>query len=87
MESALKIALWNANGLAQHSQELKLFIQNHDLDILLISETHFTNKSFFSLPRHTIYNTNHPDEAAHGGTAIIIKNNIQHYEMEKYEKN
>jgi len=82
----LKIASWNANGLNQHTQEVKTFIQNQDLDLLLISETHYTKKSYFKMPQYTIYETNHPDGTAHGGTAIIIKNSIKHYELPKFEQ-
>jgi len=45
MVQLLKIAAWNANGLCQHAQEIKLFIQTFNLDFLLVSETHFTNRS------------------------------------------
>jgi hypothetical protein len=38
------------------------------------------------IPRYTIYNTRHPDGTAHGGTAIIIKSKIKHYELEKYQQ-
>jgi len=32
----LKIALWNANGLAQHTEEVKNYIQNQQVDIMLV---------------------------------------------------
>lgn len=85
MAYALRIALWNANGLAQHSQELKTFIHLHNIDIMLISETHFTNMNSFRLPGYITYNTNVPDGRAHGGSAVIIKSNISHYELPKHE--
>jgi len=40
MDRKLKLATWNANGLAKHSLEVKAFILSHDIDILLVSETH-----------------------------------------------
>ena len=75
----LKIVLWNANGLAQHTEEVKNYIQNQQVDIMLISETHFTTRSYFKIPNYTIYDTQPPDGTAHGGTAILIKNGIKHY--------
>ena len=39
------------------------------------------------IPSYTICNTNHPDGKAHGGTAIIIKNEIDHYINTEYCKN
>jgi hypothetical protein len=43
-------------------------------DILLNSETHFTDKNYFHIPRYKICNTTHPDGTAYGGTAILKKN-------------
>jgi hypothetical protein len=45
---------------------------------MLISETHFTEKSYFKLPFYSVYHTNHPAGTARGGSAIIIKISIQH---------
>lgn len=84
MINNIKIALWNANGLAQRSQELKLFITENKIDVVLLSETHFTDRSFFKIPHYTIYDTKHPDGTAHGGTAIIIRNSIKHHELPEY---
>jgi hypothetical protein len=36
----LKIAIWNANGLLQRLQELKVFINTNKVNVLLISEIH-----------------------------------------------
>lgn len=73
----LKIIIWNSNGLIQHALELKKFIYDNMIDIALISETHMTSKSFFKMKNYTIYNTNHPDDKAHGGSAIIINDKIK----------
>jgi hypothetical protein len=69
----LKRVLWNANGLAQHTAEVKTYIQTENVDVMLISETHFTTRSYIKIPNYTIYAAQHPDGTAHGGTAIIIK--------------
>lgn len=86
MAKLLKIAIWNANGLIQHTEEIKTFLKNYKLDILLISETHFTNKSYLKIHNYTVYDTKHPDGKAHGGSAIIIKSSIRHYELQKFSK-
>jgi hypothetical protein len=54
-------------------KELKIFIQHNFIDIMLISETHFSDRSYFNIPKYLTYSTNHPDNTAHGGTAILIK--------------
>jgi hypothetical protein len=71
--------LWNANGFAQHADEVKTYIQNQKVDIMLISESHFTMKSYIKIPNYMIYDTQHPDGTAHGGIVIIIKNGIKHH--------
>jgi len=50
----LKIETWNANGLVKHSQEIKIFIFSQNIDTLLVSETHFTNKSYCHIRGYTI---------------------------------
>lgn len=87
MDSTVNIALWNANGLVQHYQELKLFITQHKLDILLITESHFTEKSYFNIPNYSLYVANHPGNRARGGAAVLVKNSLSHYELPKVELN
>lgn len=87
MDNFLRIAQWNANGLPNHKEEVKLFLNQNYVDILLISETHFTSRSYFNIPKYKLYYTNHPDGTAHGGSAILIKEAIEHYELLKYEEN
>jgi exonuclease III len=41
----LRIAQWNANGLQNHKEELIIFLKQNYIDIVLISETHFTYKT------------------------------------------
>jgi hypothetical protein len=38
MAKFLQLALWNANGLTQHAEELITFICIHNIDVMLISE-------------------------------------------------
>lgn len=84
MENNFKIVLWNANGLAHRSLEVKKFLVEQNIDIMLVSETHFTNKNYFSMPNYMFYHTNHPDKTARGGTAVIIKTQIKHHAAEEY---
>jgi len=77
MAKFLRIALWNANSLAQHKDEIQLFLQQSKIDIPLINETHFTTKSYFKIPHYNMYCTNHPDGTAHAGTAVIIKQSLR----------
>ena len=82
----MRIAVWNANGLAQHKFELELFLKQQQIDVLLISETHFTDKNYLKIHSYNFYHTQHPSGKAHGGTGIIIKSSVKHYELPSFQK-
>jgi hypothetical protein len=63
---------WRRNGLVvcswvvtyeepttPHSVYVR-FISFHNIDVMLISETHFTEKSYLKLLNYTVYHTNYP---------------------------
>ena len=82
----MRIALWNANGLAQHKFELELFLKQQQIDVMLISETHFTDKNYLKIHSYNFYHTQHLSGKAHGGTGIIIKSSVKHYELPSSQK-
>jgi hypothetical protein len=49
---------------------------NNKIDVILISETHFTKKYYFKVLSYSKYHAHHSDGIIHSDTAIIIKNNI-----------
>ena len=87
MADALRLALWNANGLSSHRLELQTFLDIHKIDIALISETHFTSRTVFRLPRYTVFHTTHPDDTAHGGAAVVIRSSLRHHEHLRLQTN
>jgi exonuclease III len=87
MAVAMRIALWNANGLSSHRLKLQTFLDMHNIDIALISETHFTSRAVFRLPRNTVFHTIHPDDTAHGGAAVIIRSSLRHHEHLRLQTN
>lgn len=86
MTKSLPIALWNANGIQSKTREVELFLKTNNIDILLISETHFTNRSYIKIPYYSAYHTEHPNGTAHGGTTVIIRSSIVHHELPKNEE-
>ena len=56
-----------------------------EIDILFTSETRLTMKSYFTIPKYKIHCTNHPDGKAHGGSAIIIRDNLNHCPETSFE--
>jgi hypothetical protein len=67
-----------------HEHKLQVIVCTENIDIYLIAETHFTKESFIRFQTYTTYHVIHPANTARGGSAIIIKNNIKHFEEEKY---
>lgn len=84
--ASLRIATWNANGVPQHKLELSQFLNGKHIDVMLLSETHLTNKYNFQIPGYRFYSTNHPDGKAHGGTGILIRARIKHHPHSTYAK-
>lgn len=74
---SLIILLLNTNGLANHKNELITTLNEKRIDLAIISETHFTSNTKFSIPGYTIIPANHPDNTAHAGAAILIRSPIQ----------
>lgn len=83
----IKICHWNANGVSQHKLELTNFLHSKDIDIMLLSETHLTNKKHFHIDGFTFYRSDHPDGKAHGGTGILIRNRLKHTELSRISEN
>jgi exonuclease III len=48
----IRIAEWNANGLLNHKLELIQFLQDNKIDVLLVSETHFTDRTVLKVPNY-----------------------------------
>lgn len=86
MKNTLKIMAWNSNGLLKHQNELQAVLDTENIDVCLVSETHFTKQSFVKFRGYMVYNSLHPDNSARGGSAVIIKDNISHYVQCKYEE-
>jgi exonuclease III len=79
---SLCIAEWNANGLANHKLELIQFLHDNNIDILLASETHFTDRTVLKIPQYSLYHSNHPDVSAHGGSEPLY-NTSKHPPIEQ----
>lgn len=85
--ASLRLATWNINGLAPNKEEIEQLIRDHQLDVVLVSETHCTDSSNVKLRGFQTYLTNHPDGTGHAGTAVIIKSSIKHNVMQEFKTN
>jgi hypothetical protein len=71
----------------QSYQEIPVFLKTNKIDILLISESPTTEQSVIKVPYYTVYYANHPDGAAHAGSALLIKSQLKHCVVEPYITN
>lgn len=77
--TSIRIITWNINGLSPNTQELDTMLKVNKIDIALISETHLNDQKTVTFNDYSVYSTNHPDGTSHGGTAVVIKNNLKHH--------
>lgn len=78
---SLKIAAINVNSIRTHHRrfELSQFIEKHKLDIALVSETKLHPTHNIKMKDHEIIRTDRQGQnSTGGGTAIIIKKNIEY---------
>ena len=61
-------------------------MQKQNIDVMLVSETHLTNRYNFYISGYSFHCTNHPDGKAHGGTGILIKNRLRHYALDEFSR-
>ncbi|GFW56140.1 probable RNA-directed DNA polymerase from transposon X-element [Trichonephila clavipes] len=81
----LSLCSWNANGLLGKITELKIFIEKHSPDLILIQETHLRPSHNINIANYICYRndrlTSNENYRAFGGTLILIKNSIKHYSL------
>jgi hypothetical protein len=87
MNRTLRIIAWNANVLVQDKQELEDLFYSDKIDIVLISEIHFTTWTSLKIRNYRTYTTIHPSGRARSGTAVITKKSIKQYEFKSYSEN
>lgn len=63
----------------------KNIVDIENIDICLISETHFTKETFVRFKGYNVYHTIHPQNAARGGSAVIIRETIRHHQEAGYQ--
>ena len=77
----LPIILWNADGLTSHRNQIQVLLNDKHIDIALITETHFTQRTNFNIPGYTLYRTDFLGNAARGGAAILIHECLSHHSL------
>ncbi|XP_070064793.1 RNA-directed DNA polymerase from mobile element jockey [Drosophila virilis] len=81
MATQLRLGSWNARGILQNANELKLFLKKHDVDIMLISETHLHTNLYLTMEGYVCYRADHPTGRARGGAVVLAKQDLAHYHL------
>lgn len=79
--SYLRLAYWNACSVNNKKPEIETFLQEHNIDIFLISETFLRPQIHFNIANYVTYRYDR-DDGPGGGTAILVKRNISHVELQ-----
>jgi hypothetical protein len=56
------------------------------IDIVLITETHFTKYSYIFIPGYVLLKSNHPDSTAHADVAILIKSKLKFHPLANFSQ-
>ncbi|GFW47783.1 putative RNA-directed DNA polymerase from transposon X-element [Trichonephila clavipes] len=77
----LSLCSWNAKRLLRRNAELRIFIEKHSPDILLIQETHLRPSHNFNIANYTCHRNDRITDGSRtaGGTLILVKNSLKHH--------
>lgn len=76
-----RILFWNTQGATRKRLELQQFVQEQNVDILLLNETHLSSSQKFKLPNfHSYYSnkTQTSNQPPAGGTAVLVNRRFIH---------
>lgn len=69
---SLIVLMCNANGINNRRNGLIISLNEKRIDLALISEINFTTNTKFLTPGYNLITSNHPNNTAHSGFAILI---------------
>lgn len=92
--NTLKMAFWNACGLQNKTTELEFFMKQHEIDIMMVTESRSprssnplaTTTSSHSIEGYLAYSANHPSNRKKGGVITFVKGNLQHIGLQPIEE-
>lgn len=77
-KKSFQVCTWNCRSINNKYHELKLFLDLHSINILLLTETKLASNIHFAMPGYVIYRADHPSDERKGGSAVLVKNHINH---------
>lgn len=84
LPAQLKVSFWNCQGVQNKKLELQKFLEEYNIDVMLLSETFLKPGSRLAIANYKTYRNDRLLQPG-GGTAILIKQNIEHHELPPQE--
>lgn len=78
--NSTKIAFWSCNGITNKKTELQVFMQEQDIDVMLLNETHLKPSENLIIPNYTVHRTDRKINQE-GGTAAVVKQSLLHNQL------
>jgi exonuclease III len=75
----LRLACWNADGVRGRKLELEHFLNQHGVDICLLSETFLKDVQAFRHANYVCHRTDRPTAGV--GTAILVRSGRVHHSV------
>ena len=76
-----RLTHWNANGLRKNLNEVKQFLIEENIDIMLLNETKLKSLSKFKVTGYQCVRKERDNDKAGGGVMILVKDKIQYSEV------
>lgn len=73
----MQTAFWNANGLLKQKLELEVFVTCHDLDVVVVKETHLRDGDVAKMANYNVFRYDRRYRRG-GGRTILVKSIIIH---------
>lgn len=70
----MRLAIWTADGIWENRRLSQYFLNEQNIDILLLQESHLNQTDSWKIRNYQILRTDRPGRK--GGTAIIFKNHL-----------
>jgi exonuclease III len=74
---SLKVIAFNANGIGRQRYELSKQLQDLNIDVALLSETHLKAHERFSIPNYHVYRIDR-FSGRKGATVVAVRKGIPH---------
>ena len=79
----LKIVHWNAEGVMNKADALKVFLHENNVDVCLVQETHLQEGKHFKIRGYQVFRNDRQGRHK-GGVLTLVRNNIQAIEIKRF---